>query len=143
MQDYASSIGLTSSAVHELLTLRDMPLSQTLNPSKFFHSISLRTLRRKPAQPVARNSSTSAVGEINAYIAVRDMHLAEAEEITNDTTIRRASAANDFVETCVKPAHSPYQAQHLPEADAVRERDRCAAVKVRIAMLRARIAKAA
>src|SRR5438105_4107184 len=37
---------------------------------------------------------------------------------------------------CLPPARSPYDAQYLPETDAVRERKRCEAVRNRIAQLR-------
>jgi hypothetical protein len=47
----------------------------------------------------------------------------------------RLTIANEFVETCLRPARSPYEAQCLAEIDAIRERKRCASVKVRIAEL--------
>ena len=80
--------------------------------------------------------SDYAVAEINAYIAIRDQLLEEAEKM--HTTVELASAAlvNDFVESCLKPARSPYEAQCLPEKDAIRERKRCEAVRIRIAELR-------
>jgi hypothetical protein len=81
-----------------------------------------------------------AVDEITFYIAMRDSCLAEAEEFPTAANIQRACIANDFVETYLKPAPPPYEGQFLPEADAVRERKRCKAVKVRIAELRAQIA---
>jgi len=51
--------------------------------------------------------------------------------------LERVRISNEFVENCLKPARSPYGAQHLPAVDAVRERMRCEAVKVRLALLRA------
>ena len=51
--------------------------------------------------------------------------------------IERVKIANQFVENCLKPARPLYESQHLPEADAVRERGRCQAVKVRLALLQA------
>ncbi len=83
--------------------------------------------------------STYAITEINAYIAIRDNLLAEAEETANGVTLKRASLANDLVESCLKPARTPYEAQHLPEAAAVRERKRCVEVKARIAQMQARM----
>jgi hypothetical protein len=75
------------------------------------------------------------VDEINAYIVIRDIALAEAEIATTAVNLERARIANDFVETCLKPARPPYELQSLPEADAVRERGRCQAVRARIALL--------
>ncbi len=85
-------------------------------------------------------SSKQALEEIKTSIAVRDGLLSEAEEVTTSVTLRRALIANEFVETCLRPARPPYVAQHLSEADAVIQRKRCAAVKRRIAELRANIA---
>ena len=81
--------------------------------------------------------SQYAVDEINAYIAIRDNLLAEATATSRN--LRRLSLANDFVQSCLKPARSPYETQYLPERDADRERKRCAAVKIRIAELHAQI----
>ncbi len=89
---------------------------------------------RKSAKHVQRNSS-NALHEIETYIAIRDSFLAEAERITTDATLHRACMANDIVEKCLKSARTPYEAQYLPEADAIRERKRCEAVKVRIGKL--------
>ena len=112
-----------------------MRLIHGLSPLAIFpHVISKKGLRKSP-KPAERNSSKETVAEINAYIAIRDMYLAEAEEVTTDTTLHRVCVANDLVATYLKPARSPYEAQHLPEADAARERKRCEAVKVRIAEL--------
>ena len=84
-------------------------------------------------------SSKHVVDEINAYIAIRDELLAEAEQIMTHAKIDSVSVANDFVVTCLKPARPPYQAQCLPEVDAVRERKRCEAVKARIRELIAQV----
>ena len=67
---------------------------------------------------------------------MRDSCLVEAEEYPNAANIERAGIANDFVETYLKPARPSDETQFLPEAEAVRERKRCKAVKVRIAELR-------
>jgi hypothetical protein len=99
------------------------------------------TTREKPqprpataTEPVA---SEHAIDEINAYIAIRDNLLSEAEATTTNAILRRLSLTNDFVQSCLKQAHSPYEAQSLPESDAARERERCEAVKKRIAQLSA------
>jgi hypothetical protein len=84
----------------------------------------------------AKSASKSAIDEINTYIAIRDELLAEAEELKTCGKLDSVLIANEFVETCLKPARPPYEAQCLPEADAVRERKRCEAVKARIAELR-------
>src|ERR1700681_3893186 len=77
------------------------------------------------------------VDEINAYVAIRDIALAEAEKEQISVNLERARIANDFVENCLKPARPPYEAQHLSETDAARERGRCQAVKVRLSLLSA------
>jgi hypothetical protein len=85
-------------------------------------------------------ASKDLVDDINAYIAIRDDLLAEAEQIMTRAKIDSVTVANDFVATCLKPARSPYQAQCLPERDAVRERRRCEAVRARLRELAALIA---
>ena len=113
--------------------------TQLWNESKA-GSISARTdlanLRRPATGARGESSSKQAVEEINAYIAVRDVLLVEAEEVTTRARLDRLAIANEFVETCLRPARSPYEAQCLAETNAIRERKRCAAVKVRIAQLR-------
>ena len=91
-----------------------------------------------PARTCAPSSSkvsSGAIEEINAYIAVRDQSLAAAERVPTRGTVDRALLANEFVESCLGPAHSPYQAQALPEANACAERERCATAKARLAQL--------
>lgn len=83
--------------------------------------------------------STYIADEIQAYATIRDLALAEAEKITNSLNLERARIANEFVENCLKPAKSPYEAQHLPEGDSARERQRCEAVKVRLSLLKAHL----
>src|SRR5437763_2778356 len=80
--------------------------------------------------------SAYTVAEINAYIAIRDQLLAEAEEVRTKAKISSTALANDFVLGCLQPMRLPYEAQCLPETDAVRERTRCEAVRNRIAQLR-------
>ncbi len=81
-------------------------------------------------------SSPAATVEIYAYIAARDLALAEAEREVSDLTLNRAFLANQLVDNCLKPVRSPYQAQSLPDADAMHERQRCEKAKLRIAQLR-------
>lgn len=86
---------------------------------------------------VATSASTPASLEIHSYLAARDLLLREANANATEVNLRRAWAANETAENCLRPARSPYQEQALPEAEAARERLRCNAVKVRIAQLRA------
>jgi hypothetical protein len=83
--------------------------------------------------------SVYSVAEINAYIAIRDQLLAEAEELHSSAKLASTALANDFVEGCLKPVRNPYEGQSLPESDALRERKRCGAVRDRIAQLRTTI----
>jgi hypothetical protein len=101
--------------------------------------------KRSPvlAKPVEHKHSKYAGDEINAYIAIRDNLLTEAEETPTAATVHRAWIANDVVETFLKPARPPYGAQHLPEIDAARERERCETVKAHIRDLSAPVALAA
>jgi hypothetical protein len=96
--------------------------------------------RQTSAKPTSRKIRSQAVEEIRASIAIRDSLLSEAEEAMTNAALKRASIANEFVETCLKPARTRYEAQHLSEADAIIERKRCAVVRRRIASLRANIA---
>ena len=80
--------------------------------------------------------SVYSIAEINAYIAIRDQLLAEAEEQRTREKIASTALANEFVEGCLKPARSPYEGQCLPETDATRERKRCEIVRDRIKQLR-------
>ena len=98
--------------------------------------ISEKASQPAPASPEANGP---AVAEIHAYIAARNLLLREAEENTTEANLRRATAANEFAENCLRPARSPYEAQSLPEDEAARERQHCKAVKVRLAELRARL----
>jgi hypothetical protein len=80
--------------------------------------------------------SVYSVTEINAYIAIRDDLLAEAEELQTSAKLAATELANDFVFGCLKPARAPYEGQYLPESDAIQERKRCEIVRERIAQLR-------
>jgi hypothetical protein len=85
----------------------------------------------KPAE--VKTAPKHAVEEIDAYIVIRDGLLGEAEKQPTSELLRRLSIANDFVEHCLAPPQSPYEAQSYPETDAARERERCETVKRRIA----------
>lgn len=87
--------------------------------------------------------ATGAEVEIHAYLAARNLLLRDAEVNTNETNLQRAAAANDFAESCLRPARSPYEAQALPETEAARERQHCKAVRMRLAKLRARLQRRA
>ncbi len=117
------------------MRLHELDRSKTTLPE----NISEKPQRRstKAIDPV---DSQYAVDEIKAYIAIRDNWLDEAEATTTSANLRRLILANDFVQSCLKPARSPYKEQYLPERDADRERKRCAAVKIRIAELDTQIA---
>jgi hypothetical protein len=84
--------------------------------------------------------SAYSIAEINAYIAIRDQLLAEAEQLRTAAKLASTTLANDFVLGCLQAARPPYEAQCLPEADAIRERKRCEAVRNRIAQLRDNVA---
>lgn len=104
-----------------------LPLDQpVMNSQKDFH--------RKTSAPVASCASV----EIHSYLAARDFLFREAEAAPTEPNLRRALAANEFAESCLRPARSPYQAQSLPATEAARERLRCQALKVRLAELRLR-----
>ena len=91
----------------------------------------------KSARMVAQKSSQKAIEEINSYIAIRDGLLAQAEKVPTSEALRRAGLANELVGNYLQAARSPYEGQALPEADARRERERCAVVKARLAALAA------
>jgi hypothetical protein len=101
-------------------------------------NISQRRFVPQPKSSEFRMNSY-VVDEINAYVAIRDIALAEAEKDPSSVNLERVRIANDFVENCLKPTRSPYESQHLPETDAARERGRCQAVKVRLSLLRAHL----
>jgi hypothetical protein len=84
-----------------------------------------------------------AIDEINAYIAVRDGLLGEAEQIPTEASLERLVLANNFVANSLKPTRAPYMTQYLPDVDAVRELKHCHAVDARIVKLRARLVRAA
>ena len=92
--------------------------------------------KSRPAQRREPHNSEYVIGEINAFIAIRDELLAEAEEAKTASKLDSLIIANNFVESCLSPARSPYELQVLPESAAERERQRCEQVKRRVADLR-------
>jgi hypothetical protein len=92
--------------------------------------------KTRPAQKQEREKSDYIIGEINAFIAIRDELLVEAEEAKTSSKLDSLLIANNFVESCLTPARSPYDVQFLPEPAAKRERKRCDEVKRRIENLR-------
>ena len=105
----------------------------------FLPKNSPRKRRTQPTRGAEPRLTNYIVDEINAYAAIRDIALAEAEKEPNEVNVERAQIANNFVENCLKPARPLYEAQHLPEEDAVRERTNCQTVKVRLALMRAHL----
>lgn len=95
----------------------------------------------KPAAPPSASSPASnpVAEEIHSFIAIRDLLLAEAEELTDETNLHRLWMANEFAARCLEPARAPYQAQSLPPAEAAAERQRCKTINLRIAQLRTRV----
>jgi hypothetical protein len=91
----------------------------------------LEKTQRESALP----QSNSAREEIEACLATRDLLLREAEKHTTYTSLRRAISANEFAIDCLRTARSPYEAQALPESQALGERRRCQAVRLRLAEL--------
>ena len=89
-----------------------------------------------PSKVTEPGSSAYIIEEINTFIAIRDYLLTAAEASKTQEQINRASLANEVVETCLSPPRHPYEAQFLPEADAIRERRRCQAAKSRISKLK-------
>jgi hypothetical protein len=116
-----------------------------LNPAPFRRPTStvLAPRLRAASTSSSRSGSPEASAEIHAYIATRDLAVADAERNVTSTTLNRAFLANELVQNCLKPARTPYSSQALPEGEAATERKRCDAVQCRIAQLRACSAVAA
>ncbi len=95
----------------------------------------------RPERTQTRSSDHAQVGskeardEIEAYAAIRDLLLSNAEVTTSIESLRRAAIANELLESCLRPPRSPWQAQYLEPREAARELDRCCATKMRIAAL--------
>ncbi len=91
-----------------------------------------------PARSADRaRTSQPAIAEINAFIAIRDNLLADAEALITRATVDRAGIANNVLEKSLSPARSPYQAQSLAKLEADDQRKRCRTVRGRLAQLRA------
>jgi hypothetical protein len=107
----------------------------------------LRSSRRKGIQSTCGSESSSLIktgskearDEIQAYVAIRDLLLSDAEVTTTADSLRRTTIANEFVESCLRPPRSPYEAQSLEQRQAARELERCCAAKIRIAALRQKL----
>jgi hypothetical protein len=97
--------------------------------------------KSRPAQRPQTQSSEYVIGEINAFIAIRDELLAEVEDAKTSSKLDSLIIANNFVESCLTPARSPYDVQFLPEPAAKRERERCEQIKQRVADLRDQIVR--
>ncbi len=95
--------------------------------------------KTRPLKTADTPTADAVAEEIYAFIAMRDLLLAEAEDATSEASLHRLWMANEFAERCLEPARPPYQAQTLPSAEAARERQRCKAIKLRIAELRTRV----
>lgn len=105
------------------------------------------TIQRRVPRPAKQLRTIEAVigpketiAEINAYIAIRDGLMVEAEQIRTNAKVDSLAVANDFVVACLRTPRPPYQEQCLPEASAAQERIRCEQVKTRIVELKAEIA---
>jgi hypothetical protein len=92
--------------------------------------------KARPEQKRGRPNCEYVIGEINAFIAIRDELLVEAEEAKTASKIESLLVANNFVESVLTPARSPYDMQFLPEPAAKRERKRCEQIKRRVTDLR-------
>jgi hypothetical protein len=126
----------TSSQARELLHFGGKESTQGASSASTLDERKIAKAARKSRPRASRKPEPKyAIEEIEAYIAIRDGLLAEAEKGATCELLRRVATANDFVDHCLKPARSPYQAQFLPEIDAKRERQRCETVKIRIAQL--------
>lgn len=108
---------------------KPMTLIQASASKNFLQSI---TVVNKPT------GANDPVAEINAFIAIREELLAEAEEVPTFAKLDSVSVANDFIETCLQQTQPAYKSQQLDPADGARERQRCCEVKARIVELRAR-----
>ncbi|MGI9114010.1 MAG: hypothetical protein DLM52_06680 [Chthoniobacterales bacterium] len=98
-----------------------------------------RTSARQTGTLLAKTGTKEARDEIYTYIAIRDLLLSDAEVTTTAESLRRAATANEFVETCLQPARTPYEAQYLGEIDAASERERCRESRQRLQALRVKL----
>lgn len=95
----------------------------------------------QPEDTQIRSSDPAQVGsekvrnEVQAYAVIRDLLVSDAEVTTSTESLRRAAIANEFVERCLRPPRSPWQAEYLEPGEAARQREHCGAAKMRIAAL--------
>jgi hypothetical protein len=108
-------------------TLRSSPGKRFQSPPKF--------------SSLNETGSKEASDEIQAYVAIRDLLLSDAEVTTTAESLRRATIANEFVETCLRPPRSPYEAQSLEQRQAARELERCRAAQMRLATLEQKLSQ--
>ena len=95
----------------------------------------------RPEKRQTRSSDHAQIGskeardEIEAYEAIRDFLLNDAEVTASLESLRRAAIANELIESCLQPPRSPWQAQCLEPRQATRELERCCAAQMQIAAL--------
>ena len=118
-----------ASQARKLLNTSHMPLTIRSHTGR-------SSTKAHPAPRREPQNSEYVIGEINAFIAIRDELLAEVDEVKSVSKLDSLMIANNFVESCLTPARSPYDMQVLPESDAKRERQRCEEIKQRVAHLR-------
>ncbi len=111
-----------------------LPFALRSSPQK-----GIQSLRRPEFPSPTKIGSKEARDEIQAYVAIRDLLLSDAEVTTTVESLRRATIANEFVETCLRPPRSPYEAQSLEQRQSARELERCCAAKMRIATLQQKL----
>jgi predicted nuclease of restriction endonuclease-like (RecB) superfamily len=114
-------------------------MGRALQLSVHTHAAAVRSLSGRSKQAATcdhqKTGTREAREEIQTYVAIRDLLLSDAEVTTTPESLRRATIANEFAETCLQAARSPYEAQFLETHQAARELERCCAAKMRIATL--------
>src|SRR5438445_11345743 len=63
----------------------------------------LAKLRRPATGNKRRAQFIASVEEIKAYIALRDVTVVEAEDVTTRASLDRLTIANELVDTCLRP----------------------------------------
>src|SRR4051794_32773612 len=87
-----------------------------------------------PSRPTDFRMTSYIVDEIVAYAAIRDIAVAEVEKNPNTLNLERACIANEFLEKCLKPARTPYEAQYLQQADAAIALENCQEIRIRLSL---------
>jgi hypothetical protein len=136
-RSFAAAEFLEKSAVKDAATSMRLAFHKGMQATLPLHQPTMNSQKNMPQSPAAPAAEWASV-EIHSYLAARDLLLRETDANPTESNLRRTSAANEFAESCLRPARSPYQAQALPEAEAARERLRCHVVKMRLAHLRSR-----